>query len=103
MRRVAGTAGGRICGLGIIHFACAGRAGRIGIGLAILGMVAWSAVASHMKSAVVATHGRTCRRRRRRRWGITRWPTDSDVGYLMAAGISGLAALIALVMVRHGI
>ncbi len=50
------------------------------IGLAILGTVAWSAVASNTKSAMAATGGAPVAGRRRRRWPTTRWPTGSAAG-----------------------
>ena len=70
------------------------------IGLAILGTVAWSAVASNTKSAIVATHGAhlsaealTALSNHALAYGFGR-------GYLVSAGISILAVVIALVMIR---
>jgi hypothetical protein len=70
------------------------------IGLAILGMVAWSAVASNTRSALAATHGahlpavaQTALSNHALAYGFGR-------GYLAAAGIAILAAMIALVMIR---
>jgi len=70
------------------------------IGLAILGTVAWSAVASNTKSAIAATHGahlsaaaQTALSNHALAYGFGR-------GYLLAAGISVLAVIIALVMIR---
>jgi EmrB/QacA subfamily drug resistance transporter len=70
------------------------------IGLAILGTVAWSAVASNTKSAIAATHGahlsaaaQTALSNHALAYGFGR-------GYLVAAGISVLALIIALVMIR---
>jgi hypothetical protein len=69
------------------------------IGLAILGTVAWSAVASNTKSAI-ATHGahlsaaaQTALSHHALAYGFGR-------GYLVAAGISVLAVIIALAMIR---
>jgi hypothetical protein len=70
------------------------------IGLAILGTVAWSAVASNTRSAVAATHGahlsavaQTTLSNHALTYGFGR-------GYLVAAGIAILAVIIALVMIR---
>jgi EmrB/QacA subfamily drug resistance transporter len=70
------------------------------IGLAILGTVAWSAVASSTKSAIAATHGahlsapaQTALSNHALAYGFGR-------GYLVAAGISVLAVIVALVMIR---
>ena len=70
------------------------------IGLAILGTVAWSAVASNTKSAITATHGahlsataQTALANHALAFGFGR-------GYLVSAGISLLAVVIALVMIR---
>ncbi|HEY1705095.1 MAG TPA: MFS transporter [Trebonia sp.] len=70
------------------------------IGLAILGTVAWSAVASNTKSAITAAHGahlsaaaQTALSNHALAYGFGR-------GYLVAAGISVLAVIIALVMIR---
>src|SRR6202011_5443011 len=70
------------------------------IGLAILGTVAWSAVASNTKSAMVATHGahlstaaQTAMTNHALAYGFGR-------GYLLAAGIAFLALVISLVMIR---
>jgi EmrB/QacA subfamily drug resistance transporter len=70
------------------------------IGLAILGTVAWSAVASNTKSAIVATHGahlsaaaQTALSNHALAYGFGR-------GYLASAGISVLALIIAVVMIR---
>ena len=70
------------------------------IGLAILGTVAWSAVASNTKSAIAATHGahlsaaaQTALANHALAYGFGR-------GYLVSAGISFLAVIIALAMIR---
>jgi predicted MFS family arabinose efflux permease len=70
------------------------------IGLAILGTVAWSAVASSTKSGIAATHGahlsaaaQTALANHALAYGFGR-------GYLVSAGISLLAVIIAVVMVR---
>jgi EmrB/QacA subfamily drug resistance transporter len=70
------------------------------IGLAILGTVAWSAVASHTKSAIAATHGahlsaaaQTALANHAITYGFSR-------GYLVSALIALLAVVIALVMIR---
>jgi len=70
------------------------------IGLAILGTVAWSAVASNTKSAIVAAHGahlsaaaQTALANHALAYGFGR-------GYLVSAGISLLAVVIAVVMIR---
>ena len=69
------------------------------IGLAILGTVAWSAVASNTRSAVAAAHGahlpaaQTALGSHALAYGFGR-------GYLVAAGIAILAVIIALVMIR---
>lgn len=70
------------------------------IGLAILGTVAWSAVASSTKSAVAATHGahlsaaaQTALSNHAIAYGFGR-------GYLVAGVISLLAVVIALAMIR---
>jgi hypothetical protein len=69
------------------------------IGLAILGTVAWSAVASNTKSAMAATHGhlsqaaQTALGNHALAYGFGR-------GYLVSAGIAFLALVIALAMIR---
>jgi predicted MFS family arabinose efflux permease len=70
------------------------------IGLAILGTVAWSAVASNTKSAIAATHGahlsaaaQTALSHHALAYGFGR-------GYLVAAGVAVLAVIIALAMIR---
>jgi EmrB/QacA subfamily drug resistance transporter len=70
------------------------------IGLAILGTVAWSAVASSTKAAVAATHGahlspagQTALANHALAYGFGR-------GYLVSALISFLAVIIALAMIR---
>jgi hypothetical protein len=70
------------------------------VGLAILGTVAWSAVASNTKSAIAATHGahlsaaaQTALSNHALAYGFGR-------GYLVSAGISLLAVVIAVVMIR---
>jgi len=69
------------------------------IGLAILGTVAWSAVASNTKSAMAATHGalsqsaQTALSNHALAYGFGR-------GYLVSAVIAFLALVIALVMIR---
>jgi predicted MFS family arabinose efflux permease len=70
------------------------------IGLAILGTVAWSAVASNTKSAIAATHGahlttaaQTALSNHALAYGFGR-------GYLVSAGISLLAVIIAVAMIR---
>jgi EmrB/QacA subfamily drug resistance transporter len=69
------------------------------IGLAILGTVAWSAVASNTKSAMATTHGhlsqaaQTALGNHALAYGFGR-------GYLVSAGIAFLALVIALAMIR---
>jgi hypothetical protein len=70
------------------------------IGLAILGTVAWSAVASNTKSAITATHGAhlstsamTALSNHALAFGFGR-------GYEVSALISFLAVIIALAMIR---
>ena len=70
------------------------------IGLAILGTVAWSAVASSTRSAIAAAHGahlsaaaQTALSNHALAYGFGR-------GYLVAAGISVFSVIIALVMIR---
>jgi predicted MFS family arabinose efflux permease len=70
------------------------------IGLAILGTVAWSEVASNTRSAGATTHGahlsaaaRTALANHALAYGFAR-------GYLVAAGIAILAMIIALVTIR---
>jgi EmrB/QacA subfamily drug resistance transporter len=70
------------------------------VGLAILGTVAWSAVASNTKSAIAATHGahlsaaaQTALANHALAFGFSR-------GYMVSAGISVLAVIIAVAMIR---
>src|SRR5712691_10016143 len=70
------------------------------IGLAILGTVAWSAVASNTKSAIAATHGAHLPAAARTALGDHALAYGFGRGYLVAAGISVLAVIIALAMIR---
>jgi hypothetical protein len=70
------------------------------IGLAILGTVAWSAVASNTKSAIVATHGAHLSAAAQTALGNHALAYGFGRGYLVAAGISLLSVIIALVMIR---
>jgi MFS family permease len=70
------------------------------IGLAILGTVAWSAVASHTKSAIAATHGahlsaaqQVALTNHAITYGFSR-------GYLVSALVAVIAVVIALAMIR---
>jgi hypothetical protein len=69
------------------------------IGLAILGTVAWSAVASNLHSATAAVGGKVTAAQQ---VGIYNHALASGFskGYLVSAGISLLAVVIALVMIR---
>jgi EmrB/QacA subfamily drug resistance transporter len=70
------------------------------IGLAILGTVAWSQVASSMRSAVAATHGAHLSAVAQTALGNHALADGIVRGYLVAAGIAILAVTIALVMIR---
>ncbi len=70
------------------------------IGLAILGTVAWSAVASNTRSAVAATHGAHLPVAAQTALGSHALAYGFGRGYLVAAGIAILAVIIALVMIR---
>jgi hypothetical protein len=70
------------------------------IGLAILGTVAWSAVASNTKSAITATHGAHLSAAAQTALGNHALAHGFGLGYLASAGISVLALIIALVMIR---
>jgi predicted MFS family arabinose efflux permease len=70
------------------------------IGLAILGTVAWSAVASNTKSAIVATHGAHLSAAAQAALSNHALAYGFGRGYLVAAGIAILAVIIALVMIR---
>ena len=70
------------------------------IGLAILGTVAWSAVASNTKSAIGATHGAHLSAGAQTALGNHALAYGFGRGYLVAAGISVLAVIIALAMIR---
>src|SRR5205823_11190252 len=70
------------------------------IGLAILGTVAWSAVASNTKSAITATHGAHLSAGAQTALGNHALAYGFGRGYLVAAGVSVLAVIIALVVVR---
>jgi predicted MFS family arabinose efflux permease len=70
------------------------------IGLAILGTVAWSAVASNTRSAVAATHGAHLSAAAQTALGNHALAYGFGRGYLVAAGIAILAVIIALVMIR---
>ena len=70
------------------------------IGLAILGTVAWSAVASNTKSAVAATHGAHLSATATTAISNHALAFGFSKGYLVSAGISLLAVVIALVMIR---
>ena len=70
------------------------------IGLAILGTVAWSAVASNTKSAIAATHGAHLSAAAQTALGNHALAYGFGKGYLVSAGISLLAVIIALAMIR---
>jgi predicted MFS family arabinose efflux permease len=70
------------------------------IGLAILGTVAWSAVASNTKSAITATHGAHLTQAAQTALSNHALAFGFGRGYLVSAGISILAVVIALVMIR---
>lgn len=70
------------------------------IGLVILGTVAWSAVASNTKSAISATHGPRLSSAAQVALGNHALIYGFGCGDLVAAGISVLAVIIALVMIR---
>jgi hypothetical protein len=70
------------------------------IGLAILGTVAWSAVASNTKSAVAATHGAHLSAAAQTALGHHALAYGFGRGYLVAAGVAVLAVIIALAMIR---
>jgi EmrB/QacA subfamily drug resistance transporter len=70
------------------------------IGLAILGTVAWSAVASNTKSAIAATHGAHLSTTAQTAISNHALAFGFGKGYLVSAGISLLAVVIALVMIR---
>jgi predicted MFS family arabinose efflux permease len=70
------------------------------IGLAILGTVAWSAVASNTKSAIAATHGAHLSATATTAISNHALAFGFSKGYLVSAGISLLAVIIALVMIR---
>jgi hypothetical protein len=70
------------------------------IGLAILGTVAWSAVASNTKSAIAATHGARLPAAAQTALGNHALAYGFGRGYLASAGILALALIIALVMIR---
>ena len=70
------------------------------IGLAILGTVAWSAVASNTKSAIAATHGAHLSAAATTAISNHALAFGFSKGYLVSAGISLLAVVIALVMIR---
>ena len=70
------------------------------IGLAILSTVAWSAVASNTRSAIVATHGAHLPAAAQTALGNHALAYGFGRGYLASAGISVRALIIALVMIR---
>ena len=70
------------------------------IGLAILGTVAWSAVASNTRSAVAAAHGAHLPAAAQTALGSHALAYGFGRGYLVAAGIAILAVILALVMIR---
>ena len=70
------------------------------IGLAILGTVAWSAVASNTKSAIAATNGAHLSASAQAAISNHALAYGFGKGYLVSAGISLLAVIIALVMIR---
>jgi hypothetical protein len=70
------------------------------IGLAILGTVAWSAVASNTKSAIAATHGAHLSQAAQTTLSNHALAYGFGRGYLVSAGISILAVVIAVVMIR---
>ena len=67
--------------------------------MAILGTVAWSAVASNTRSAVAA-HGADLSAVAQTTLGNHALAYGFGRGYLVAAGIAILAVIIALVMIR---
>ena len=70
------------------------------VGLAILGTVAWSAVASNTKSAIAATHGAHLSAAAQTALSNHALAHGFGQGYLVSAGISLLAVIIAVVMIR---
>jgi predicted MFS family arabinose efflux permease len=70
------------------------------IGLAILGTVAWSAVASNTRPAVAATRGARLPAVAQAALSNHALAYGFGRGYLAAAGIAILAVMIALVMIR---
>jgi predicted MFS family arabinose efflux permease len=70
------------------------------IGLAILGTVAWSAVASNTKSAITAAHGAHLSTAAQTALGNHALAYGFGRGYLVAVGIAMLAVVIALAMIR---
>jgi predicted MFS family arabinose efflux permease len=70
------------------------------VGLAILGTVAWSAVASNTKSAIAATHGAHLSAAAQTALGNHALAYGFGQGYLVSAGISLLAVVIAVTMIR---
>ena len=70
------------------------------IGLAILGTVAWSAVASNTKSAIAATHGAHLSQTAQTALANHALAYGFGRGYLVSAGIAFLAVVIALAMIR---
>ena len=70
------------------------------IGLAILGTVAWSAVASNTKSAIAATGGAHLTQTAQTALANHALAFGFGRGYLVSALISFLAVIIALAMIR---
>jgi EmrB/QacA subfamily drug resistance transporter len=70
------------------------------VGLAILGTVAWSAVASNTRTAIAATHGSHLTQAAQTALSNHALAYGFGRGYLVAAGIAFLALVIALVMIR---
>ncbi len=70
------------------------------IGLAILGTVAWSAVASHTKSAIAATHGAHLSAAQQLAISNHAIAYGFGRGYLVSALVAVLAVIIALAMIR---
>ncbi|HEY0932379.1 MAG TPA: MFS transporter [Trebonia sp.] len=70
------------------------------IGLAILGTVAWSAVASHTKSAIAATHGAHLSPAAQAALTNHAIAYGFGRGYLVSALVALLAGVIALAMIR---
>jgi EmrB/QacA subfamily drug resistance transporter len=70
------------------------------IGLAILGTVAWSAVASHTKSAIAATHGAHLSAAQQLALTNHAIAYGFGRGYLVSALVAVLAVIIALAMIR---